>query len=863
MGLINGGIPRAQSVPLTSGRAVPTFNPTVGANFRAIPTFNPQSGNAQAAVFEGLASSLNGIVDFVNNRLDKEVSQEAFQAGRSAGAQAGFDPNLLPEGNTLAFEQFREGAVKSFGAKLELEREQKFFEYQKQANGDPVVLAELMNGYINETASHLPENLRVPYVELSNAKAQPLFQRAESNFYAAQKKAHDADLDALFKLKQGDLLDNALPQTPEEQKAFAVKVSELKSVIDSMDKTPYEKQLLQGQFVSALTASATIKEFQAKPYETSAADNQYAYYETFLHTPAKELGFVGDDEATADEQKTKVANIMEAHLKDNDYASKQQQATLTLGQEISFESTKRSVESDAEFGRTSYGNIVSFAEENNLSADWVLDQKEKLDSFQIKQDQKNGKMMAFVNASRDGQKIYGATQDDVDGVFDLMTNHIEPSGQDFIKPVKGGVTSSFGMREHPVTGGKKFHRGVDYKGAIGDPVVAAKSGSVIKVAQDELNGKHIIVDHGRGVTSIYAHLNEANVSVGDKVSQGFRIGAIGQTGRVTGPHLHFGVYQNGEPVDPDELAKGEVAATELTVQNIAELTGRIINVYDKVPSQVMGKLRHWSRNGSDEEKIKVAEVIDFIVDTNPQLQDEFSDDELMFANKVRQKKELGYTDLQAVEQASFEIDPVNRQSQALLEEQVKKISEKPVFDFESAFDKKELPLGLQRTQMKSAWDASVREAVRVANGDEKAAVQIALKRMNKKWAKNSVNGRYQLYPPERFYSIGGNDDWIYKQLVADVNSAVFLSEPVGKEKVLLIPDSQTEREIQAGKPSYMVGYISPSTGEIMYLPGQRFVPDAQRELKKREKNSLKAAELKRKMGSNHRVEARPFNLIGK
>ncbi|MCL2526236.1 MAG: peptidoglycan DD-metalloendopeptidase family protein [Coriobacteriia bacterium] len=122
-------------------------------------------------------------------------------------------------------------------------------------------------------------------------------------------------------------------------------------------------------------------------------------------------------------------------------------------------------------------------------------------------------------------------------------------------PVPGftRVTSGFGMRTHPIFGGQRMHTGVDIAGAgiNGAAVVAAGNGRVISVGWRGGYGNTIIIDHGDGVTTLYAHLQgNMQVSVGQTVTAGQRIASVGSTGNSTGPHLHWEVRVNGQPRNP-------------------------------------------------------------------------------------------------------------------------------------------------------------------------------------------------------------------------------------------------------------------------------------------------------------------------
>ncbi len=112
-------------------------------------------------------------------------------------------------------------------------------------------------------------------------------------------------------------------------------------------------------------------------------------------------------------------------------------------------------------------------------------------------------------------------------------------------------TSPYGMRIHPITGLWHLHNGIDLAGPIGTPVLAARSGRVVHMENDTAGyGRMIILDHGGGFRTLYAHLDAFRVRVGQYVSTGQQIGTLGNTGRSTGPHLHFSVIRNGRWEDP-------------------------------------------------------------------------------------------------------------------------------------------------------------------------------------------------------------------------------------------------------------------------------------------------------------------------
>ena len=117
-------------------------------------------------------------------------------------------------------------------------------------------------------------------------------------------------------------------------------------------------------------------------------------------------------------------------------------------------------------------------------------------------------------------------------------------------PAPGEIGSGFGMRVHPVTGYWSQHNGADIKGDTGDPVVAVLGGEVISAQNCPFYGNTVVVYHGAGLSTVYAHLDSFAVGPDDEVDAGQRLGAMGSTGRTTGPHLHFEARIDGTAVDP-------------------------------------------------------------------------------------------------------------------------------------------------------------------------------------------------------------------------------------------------------------------------------------------------------------------------
>jgi murein DD-endopeptidase MepM/ murein hydrolase activator NlpD len=122
-------------------------------------------------------------------------------------------------------------------------------------------------------------------------------------------------------------------------------------------------------------------------------------------------------------------------------------------------------------------------------------------------------------------------------------------------PVRGAITAGFGQRLDPFSGEGAFHRGVDIGASLGTRVEASADGLVLQAGRGSGYGNEILIDHGFGLTTKYGHLSKIYVVVGQEVKRGQAIGAVGMTGRATGPHLHYEVIVYDTPVNPTKYLR--------------------------------------------------------------------------------------------------------------------------------------------------------------------------------------------------------------------------------------------------------------------------------------------------------------------
>lgn len=224
--------------------------------------------------------------------------------------------------------------------------------------------------------------------------------------------------------------------------------------------------------------------------------------------------------------------------------------------------------------------IQAFANEiNGLKGQMV-----RLDEFE-----KQIKMLANIETGKNDEGLYGiggSMPDDLDPNLDLARKHDQLvrsmheqvsqlktaslhkenelkaliakleeqrnilSATPSIMPTKGVITSRFGYRKSPFSGRSELHKGIDIANKKGTFVVATADGVVIFAGMRGLFGRIVTIDHGHGIITHYAHLNETIIKEGDNVKRGDVIAKMGNTGRSTGPHLHYEVRLNGIPVNP-------------------------------------------------------------------------------------------------------------------------------------------------------------------------------------------------------------------------------------------------------------------------------------------------------------------------
>ncbi len=156
---------------------------------------------------------------------------------------------------------------------------------------------------------------------------------------------------------------------------------------------------------------------------------------------------------------------------------------------------------------------------------------------------------SYVSLSEANLERVGRERKIIDGALTSWRD-ADLDGVHLAAPLQGRRSSSFGLRRFFNDEPRSPHKGMDIAGGEGAAIVAPRGGIITATGNYYFNGNTVFIDHGQGFVTMYCHLSEIGVEDGQHIAAGETIGAVGATGRVTGPHLHFGTYLNGTAVDP-------------------------------------------------------------------------------------------------------------------------------------------------------------------------------------------------------------------------------------------------------------------------------------------------------------------------
>lgn len=334
--------------------------------------------------------------------------------------------------------------------------------------------------------------------------------------------------------------------------AYQAEPGPLSSLLDGAVRLLYRPQDIGFVLASCLfLVSATLLLNAGSPLEELAFPNETPHVaqpeasavSTVLYEhldPAGEYDVIGESISTAPDQFSRM-EVTEYTLKPGDtLLGLAVRFDLNMGTIISFNQiedvrrmqagdTYRIPDRDGILYTVRRGDSLSeIASEHNVDVDSILDANNlRSSTIQV------GQSLFVPNARMDRVEV------------DLILGRL------FAYPAQGDFTSGFGMRNDPFTGVRRFHNGIDFANGPGTPVTAAMAGRVAHVGNQLGNyGRFVIMKHARGFQTLYAHLDRVDVRTGTYLSQGERIGTMGNTGRSTGNHLHFSIIKDGSFVDP-------------------------------------------------------------------------------------------------------------------------------------------------------------------------------------------------------------------------------------------------------------------------------------------------------------------------
>ncbi len=170
---------------------------------------------------------------------------------------------------------------------------------------------------------------------------------------------------------------------------------------------------------------------------------------------------------------------------------------------------------------------------------------------EIDEDDSFAQLQNRIDQMRRDIDLRRESQEEIQGFLNDQRSMVgaEPNGW----PVKGWLTSSFGMRKSPFTGKRKMHEGYDIAARTGTPIIATADGVVSKAETVPGYGKLVVIEHGYGYRTYYGHNSKLFVRAGQRVTRGQKVAAVGNTGRSTGAHVHYEIRRNGVPVNPKKF----------------------------------------------------------------------------------------------------------------------------------------------------------------------------------------------------------------------------------------------------------------------------------------------------------------------
>lgn len=371
-----------------------------------------------------------------------------------------------------------------------------------------------------------------------------------------QVRATEIDVDELEDQKQDTLdkikdIKSDLSNVKNKIKDLEASKSSLKSYIAKLDEEANTLAAQIQQLEEDIEAKkAEIAQTEEELEEAQAvADKQYADMKARIQylyesgTPSYLVLFLTSDSMGDFLNKSSYALQMSKYDRDmlDEY----------IAQKELVEETKAALETEEEELKL----LAEAAEEQKATVDSMITAKTaEIRSYQNQIDDQTAEAKEFQEDLEEQERLLNQIEEQIAAA--AFANGSDGDGDGgasgFIWPCPSSkrITSYFGKREQPTAGASTDHKGIDIGAASGSAIVASAGGRVTTSTYSKSAGNYIVISHGNGMSTVYMHCSALYVSVGDIVSQGQKIAAVGSTGYSTGPHLHFGVIKNGTYVNP-------------------------------------------------------------------------------------------------------------------------------------------------------------------------------------------------------------------------------------------------------------------------------------------------------------------------
>ena len=366
---------------------------------------------------------------------------------------------------------------------------------------------------IQNSIEEKKQNIQGIEKELSNTKDQ----RKEKELELAKLNIEIADLNSNIKSVEDDIDSKVkeIKDTEEEISETESKIEENYDILSDVIKISYEQQ--SGGYLQLLLEATSISNFIRRLEILTIISKQN---DEIINETTKLQEELEEKKTKLEEDKTEMQEkkniLVEEKSKVDKLAAEQQKKVDEL-----------------------IGIQNSLKEKIELN-------NEQIEALEKESSNITNKINALASSNTNNSSNSGNTSSSSGG------SNSSYQGGKFAWPVPSthSISSSYGYRIHPITGNKKLHAGIDIPGQAGDAVIAAESGTVIVAEYSQSYGNYVIIDHGGGLTTLYAHNTSLNVRAGQKVQRGQQIARVGTTGYSTGNHLHFEVRVNGSTVDP-------------------------------------------------------------------------------------------------------------------------------------------------------------------------------------------------------------------------------------------------------------------------------------------------------------------------